>query len=469
MENIKEMKLREAREREAAYAEIAQKLGDDVAESLREYFSIVDERFYLWLADLYDPGKYGEDGNPLGGGFYYTPSARDTVGYNIDIESTQQALDFLTTAGMVRGKLRDELPKKMIKEMVAFAYSLQSSEDGYFYHPQWGTNINSNRLSRDLIWATKLLSTFGYKPYWNTPNGDKGMYGEPGMTKGSEGERNASANGTVTNLDKWPDRLRTLENWENYLKGFEADMKSNSYGIGHTVAEQRTQIKARDEEARTNGEKTGYAAITERYFNLWQNPENGLWEKNVTYSSINGLMKIMALYQELGLHFNYAEKAVNAAIEIVALEGPDEYGVEARASTYVYNPWCAISRIFDCLNKQGESELVTKLRAKLYSRAAELIRISRKKTIKFKKDDGSYGFTFDYSHSHQQGVPAAVPQTVEGDIDGAICALFGVTWNMMRALDLSGKITLFAPSDLQIFLERIAERTHIEKPIAENK
>ena len=144
------MRAEEDVEREAAYAKIEGIIGAEAVEALRAHFAIYDERFYLWLANLYDPGEYDDEGNPLGGGFYYTPSARDTYGYGIDIESTQQALSFLTDSGMIRGKIRDALPEKMIKEMVAFALSLQSSVDGYFYHPQWGTSIGSSRQSRDL-------------------------------------------------------------------------------------------------------------------------------------------------------------------------------------------------------------------------------------------------------------------------------------------------------------------------------
>ena len=100
---LDEMKKAEAAEREAAYARIAEQYGAGVADALRAQYALYDERFYLWLADLYNPGEYDEDGNPLGGGFYYSNSARDTEGYLIDIESTAQTLTFLVSSGMMRG------------------------------------------------------------------------------------------------------------------------------------------------------------------------------------------------------------------------------------------------------------------------------------------------------------------------------------------------------------------------------
>ena len=138
---FEEMKKREAAEKSAAYAKISEQYGEGVADALRAQYALYDERFYLWLADLYNPGEYDGDGNPLGGGFYYSNSARDTEGYLIDIESTSQALSFLVASGMMRGyenNYMKAIPEKMQREMVAFALSLQSPEDGYFYHPQIG-------------------------------------------------------------------------------------------------------------------------------------------------------------------------------------------------------------------------------------------------------------------------------------------------------------------------------------------
>ena len=111
---LEEMKNAEAAERDAAYAKIAKQYGDGVADALRAQYALYDERFYLWLADLYNPGEYDEAGNPKGGGFYYSNSARDTRGYLIDIESTSQALGFLTSSGMLRGYGNDY--KKAIPE-----------------------------------------------------------------------------------------------------------------------------------------------------------------------------------------------------------------------------------------------------------------------------------------------------------------------------------------------------------------
>lgn len=470
---LEEMRDVEALEREKAYAKITAQYGEGVTDALKAHYALYDERFYLWLADLYDPGEYDKDGNPLGGGFYYSNSARDTVGYLVDIESTNQALSFLVSSGMLRGYGNDykkAIPEKMQKEMVAFALSLQSPVDGYFYHPQWGTSISAGRLSRDMGNSVSLLSRFGYKPYYNTPGGAAGSLGNPPGASPASLTEKLSEKSSVSAVSKvissassfWPERLKTLENWKEYIDGFESGMETKSYSIGHNVAEQSAQIKNREAEAKAHGEPTGYIEYVQKFFDRHQNPENGLWEDNVSYNSVNGLMKIMAIYNGLSLPLNYAEKAYNSAVEIIKLEGKDVNGKEASNSVDVYNAWCSLTRINTNINNFGSKETVATLRENLLRDAEEMIRITTAKTAKFIKDDGSYGYTWNYSPAKSQGASAAVPNTIEGDINGGTIALTAVTGHMMDALGISG-LYIYYPSDFEVFIRRAASHSQVVK------
>ena len=173
-------------------------------------------------------------------------------------------------------------------------------------------------------------------------------------------------------------------------------------------------------------------------------------------------MKISAIYVNLGFDINYADKAFESAVEIIVLEGNDSNGKSATNSVDVYNPWIAIARIFNIIQKGGDSAAVSALRESLRANAAQMIKITTAKTVKFKKEDGSFGYTQKYSPQNSQGAPVAVPNTVEGDVNGGTIALVGVTSNMLTALGITG-LNIYAPSDLYVFLDRISERTHIEK------
>ena len=60
-----------------------------------------------------------------------------------------------------------------------------------------------------------------------------------------------------------------------------------------------------------------------------QNPENGLWEDGVYYASVNGLMKILASFQSLGIKLNYADKAFESAMTMAKHTGRDAEGPTA--------------------------------------------------------------------------------------------------------------------------------------------
>ena len=168
-------------------------------------------------------------------------------------------------------------------------------------------------------------------------------------------------------------------------------------------------------------------------------------------------MKIMAIYNWLDLPLNYAERAYASAVEIVKLVGADVNGKLPTGSVDVYNAWCSLTRINENIKKFGSHDTVTALREKLLLDAEEMIRITTEKTKKFIKDDGSYGYTWTFSPARSQGAPAAVPETIEGDVNGGTIALTAITGNMTSALGISG-IYIYYPSDFEVFIKRAAER-----------
>lgn len=486
---IEALKADEQQNRKNELEIIGTQHGTEVADALDKYLAIFDERFYLWLADLYDPGEYDENGNPLGGGFYYSNSGRNTLGYGVDLESTAEAMTFLTTSGMAKNEaqLRKILPESMFREIAAFAKSCQSSLDGYFYHPQWGMNIGTSRLSRDLGWATKLLALCGERPYWNTPNGVSGTLGAPGTAPASRLQGRLSQNvdvavsKVVPTASTWTGSywLADVESWEEYLLSFKDTISTSSYSIGNTFDAQKSQILAREEMAIANGElpdanndgiaEGGYIQIFEKYFNQWQFSSNGLWEecsvddKTVYFDAINGLMKISAVYNYLGIKINYADKAFECAAYIVALMGTaqdgsdwnDSKGVLPSSVVNVYNPWAAMSYLLGNVSKFYSADQAAKLRASIKEDTARLIDVTMRKIVKFKKDDGSYGYTWTYPPSTSQGADVSVPYVVEGDINGGIIAIVNTLSAMCSTLGIGGDLKPYAYSDLLVFASRV--------------
>jgi len=467
--NLRETRLREIREL----------YGEEAEAAIRDHLAIIDERFYLWLADLYIPrtcscDHFDEAGNRIcllprdregkctctGGGFYYSNSARDNEGFEIDIESTVQAIRFLNQSGLLEncgGDYRKALPEQMQKDICAFAKSLQDAEDGYFYHPQWGKNIIPSRQGRDLGWATGILRDLGDMPLYDTKNGHKGSLGAPSGVKISDGEETKKDNST------WAAHLQSLDAFKEYLNGM--DLKTRSYHCGNFINSQVGQINARDKQAMADGEahdtngdgipEDGFVAAFEKHFNERQNPENGLWEDGVYYYSVNGLMKLSTSYNSMGIRFQYADKAFESAMKVLLIpaDTADEKGAKSGGSVDIYNPWLAMSALLGNVRKFGTEEEHRALKAKMKEHVVELIRVTTEKTKKFKKEDGSFGYTWGAPPATSQAAPVCPHGIIEGDINGGTIATVGVFCNMCGALGV--QVPIYSGDELENFVERI--------------
>jgi len=118
--------------------------GADLVCAMKDLYTAYGTPDVVWLAKLFDPDI---------GGFYYSNSARDNEGFLPDIESTIQAVNYLTYSGVFGGDL--ELPLWMREKIKEFNLSLFDPEDGYVYHPQWGKELTDQFLSDIAEWARK--------------------------------------------------------------------------------------------------------------------------------------------------------------------------------------------------------------------------------------------------------------------------------------------------------------------------
>ena len=456
--------------------------GVEVERALRDHIALIGNGFYRWLAGLYTPRKctcnnFDSEGNRVclyprdengvckctGGGFYYCNSARDTEGYDIDIESTAQAVFFITNTGFINHldmDIKKAFPKQMQNDMLAFAKSLQNSEDGYFYHPQWGKDIGVSRLGRDLGWATGLIGDLGDVPFWDTKNGRKGSLGAPSGV-------DVSSTADEAPKSTWVAHLTNLDAFREYINNF--DLATRSYPSGNAVNAQTGQIKAREKQAILDGEladtdgdgvaDNGYLAAIHERFDKAQNPENGLWEDSVHYNSVNGLMKICTSYNSFGFRLNYADRAFDSAIEMILLdsETPDCKDKYATGSVDIFNPWISLSTIIANVRKFDGDEAANKLQAKLKEKAADMIRATTAKVKKFQKPDGSFGYTWNYPPSKSQGAPVCPPGIIEGDVNGGCIATNGV-WRTMTTTLLGERIPIFDRECFEDFISIINEK-----------
>ena len=510
MDRSEAKREQEAIEEAEDFAYVTELLGAEAADALRAHIDLYDERFYLWIANLYDPGT---------GGFYYSNEALKNQGFLPDLESTRQALAFFNKSGMI-AKYEDgymeAVPGWMREQIVEYVRGTQSSEDGYFYHPQWGTDITPSRLSRDLGSATTILGYFDAKPKWNAPNGTKGEFGKaPGSAAFTAplGESTVAAVSVViptasTSVSQFPKRLQTIEAWREYILvnmngNVSADdetpnkIRTNSYKICNDVGSQAAQMKQRDALGLETGEFVdadldgiadgGFVDTVRTLFNSWLFDYNGLWEHNKSidpatgkpmddpegepyYNSINGLMKGGSMYNSLGIERPYAEAALESAVYMITYmnkqsdgkPGPDVMGKRPEATVDVYNPWVCAAEMLSNINKFGGAAAKEQLQSIIRQNAAEMIRCTTAKVVHFRKEDGSFGYRWGTAGTTSQGATVTTGLVNEGDVNGGCISVTGVTGDMYSALGLR-RIPIFRDSDWDECLKIFAEATPVLK------
>ena len=435
---------------------------------LQSMYALYDSDVYYWLANLFDPdiciceGECQNTKNCGGAGFYYSGSARDTRGFLPDLESTAQALVFMVDSGMLadyNNQYKNALPQYISEAIVEFAKDLQSSEDGYFYHPQWyGLDVGNNRLNRDRSWAEKIITGFGSKPYWDTPSGLKGEYGKPGAVAAAAvltpklGSTSAAvAASVVVSTAKLKDNLSSVATFEKFLET-NYDWENNSYQAGNDLESSVSLVSAKGQE---------YVNALINFLNKKQK-SNGLWESTVDEDSVNGLMKISVVYTSLKKPIPRAKEALESAKAV--LLGPD-----AKHVCSVYNPWEAINNVLTSIEKYSSKEEADALRLDLINNAEALIKASREKLSKFEKLDGGFSYYLLYPATKSQGMIVSVEKTVESDVNATNICTNSIINSIFEVFALDSKnlgfdqVERYYPVDLAYFYDMLTDLGAIVK------
>jgi hypothetical protein len=373
-------------------------VGMKAIEKVRELLSVYDERIYLWLAGLYDKNI---------GGFYFSNSARDTDGFLPDIESTAQAIRMLKSSGLFDEDVPyvDIFSSETTNKIVNFFTSRQAP-DGYFYHPQWGENISSNRKQRDRRWALSSLEKFNATPNVTVPLND--------------GE-------TAVNFEF----LESTEDFKKHLS--EIDLSKSPLEVATRLISIGTHVKRAGQD---------YVDELKRWLEKWS--WLWVWQETENYDSVNAFVKICVEYKIMDLIIPYTENIFEASVK----------RIEKDVSSSVMgcdNPWKTMNTLFNLISKRCDQETVYSLRTRLWRRAPELIEKTRERVLDFQNPDG----TFRYNNSNQNtayGAPVGVKGVAEGSINATAIASTSTVANMCYALGIP-KIDIFCIEDGRIFLD----------------
>ena len=455
------------------WAALEEQAPADVVAALKKLNSFYDGTAIAeWMANLYDPficvcKQCDPESGELacyGGAFYFSNSARDYSGFLPDAESTVQLLRWMYNNGALANYsgYAEAMPESVKNNLVKFAQSLQDPDDGYFYHPQWGKNIQTDRKGRDLGWATGIISEFGAKPLYPTATERLEGKGSAALLTAPLGVDAATAVSAVLPMaSAFEEALKSEETYMAWLiettKG--DDMFINSAGA-HTINASKSQIVA-----------AGYLNITLDYLDAQQeklfkeqkaaydaDPVNnpmptGLWQRTADYDAVWGLLKFAALYNREIKYAEYGIRTCIAAIKIDAEEGMPYYMND------VYNQWQGASNLIANAKKHNPS-IVPTLYELLNADAAAMIENSINKVKKFKCDDGGFSYRMDKAPPAMYGAPTAMG-VKESDVNATSLAS-----SMYRAIFSClgyNDVPLCDYRDGEMFIEIISAATPIEK------
>ncbi len=406
--------------RQKHFKELIPLMGEDAVKEVANLYSMFDERMIIWYAGLWEPEI---------GGFYFSNSARDHEGFLPDLESTNQAIGFITAQCEIEpldAMPITRLPSRFSEKICAFAYDKQD-EDGYFYHPQWGKNIPATRRGRDLMAAWRLIEPLGIECKYLRPN-KRPKTDAPAPTV--------------------PAFLHSVEAFEQWLE--EQHIETRSYQFGHYINSTCHQIIARGEE---------YVNALISFLNKKQNPENGLWEPEVNYNSVSGLMKLGMCYPDLKATLPYPGRSFESARAALISDQPVTFSCE------FYNAWAAMHASLRSMEFSGDEALAEKYRKRLLDEAPEMIRITKEKIAMCRVEDGSFAYFTASSGKTcptSQGVSVALDSVREGDINGNGCSTQAPIKHMFATFGAEMP-PIFCKEDAELLFELMDARIPVKK------
>ncbi len=429
------------------WAVLEEKLGKEATTAFKNMYTMYSDDMLNWLADLYDPDI---------GGFYITNSARDNEGFLPNIESTSQAMDIVRMSGMIdawKGELTAALPDWLQKALVHFIKDMQDP-NGYFYHPQYTkeqTDTHLAKRSRDLTKGLDLLTRLGAKPTYDTPNGVEGdgikADGTPVSAVRLSAPFNLSVAAAVSKVIAVADEsssspyLESPEAFRKWINGL--GINFDPYTIGNDLASMSSEIKAKGPE---------YVAIAKEYLDSTCLESTGHWYDKNDYMGLNGLMKIAAAYNGLGIPLPYPQRNADFAIDMITTSE------EELTVCYAYNTWFTISTVKqNLIRHQPEiaEEVNANINERLYANATELIESTHKKQLQFAIEDGSFIYDFGVGGT-QQGLPASIPGVKEGGVNPTLICMSETLHHMFSALDLGEYIPpIYTKVDFLRFIDRL--------------
>ncbi len=431
----------------------------DNLKGLKDFYN-TDNKIANWIANLYDPEA---------GAFYYSNSARNSIGYLPDIISTYRALG-LISAMFDEGDtaLAAFLGEEIVNKIVSFTKNMQD-ENGYFYHPQWARKLIESKPLRkeaDANAALDILALFGASPTYDI----FGVKGEGIPAPASSlvtpfGESSVSAVSKVVAVSDIyiPSHLNSAEAFETYLGGL--GILENTSTACDDIKSEISQYKAIDKVLAENGADYRLCDVLLKFLADRQDIDTGLWSGGViSYIKIGELVNIVEIYNALGKVIPNYRTIFNLIMNVASVFSEEYEQIETLAK-----PWSALAAVVEnvVLNAdESEKEAVNTAIADIYSKFGVALDKTKEQLARFIRKDGSFSSTSAGSASEYLGVSVALSKSDEGDVNATYIAVNEIYISIFKSINIA-YVPMFNTSDVMTFTKtfyNLGEIIKVEAP-----
>ena len=396
------------------------------------------ESLYEWVASLYDPDT---------GAFYFSESARDNFGFLPVVDNMALATNIIVYLGIVPTPDKVLAWEQMTK-VASWAQLAHSNRDGYFYHPQWGTNVSNTRQNYDISGFEWTIDNYGFGEYFFSDAyfraGRGGQRGKlyPITYKVTESTA-AAVSRVVAASDPALASEVALAGMYDSANDLRAALDAKWEAVGgdsfafasymSSIASRIQRYGLSDACAGWLGEKQ--EAIQEALVADGKQ-KNGLWEKEVHFESVAAIYHLSLTYNTIRRPMEYPEQIIETIIDYLAT-GPDPASAKKFGMDYTYAPFTAIAQTVNNVEtyRSASGRALVIFNNIISRRAVELVTAAEANLSLFKKDDGSYSYYPDEAHSSYQGILSSMPGTNEGDLYATYTA-FTVRDRLLRVFKL---------------------------------
>ena len=367
---------------------------------LRDAYGV---EFIEWLAGMYDIET---------GGFYYSVSARDNEGFSADIESTSMALNIMETSGLKAPgvSFREYLGEEFTERITNYIQSRQDEKTGYFFDPQFGRDLtNTTRLGRNLNQGKVMHERFEIEP----------LYPYPLPTEGQAADSSVQ-----------PTHLQSLANFEQWMRALPWD--DNPYAAANQLSSSQIQAEA-----------LGYGTAVCNFLKEIQNPETGLWGKNLDYEALNASLKACVYFNPNSEPYPNVEKMVESLVNILTTSK-----TPPQTASETWNP-------ITLLNFARESfggEFTPSVKKIMDEYVDDVIKWAVDELDVFRKSDGGFSYSRRMSTAYSQGVTVSLG-LAEGDMNAGMLLLN--LWEKCHSISGMPKPRLYNDEESEHFIELI--------------